>query len=571
MDLISVILFLAMYYLRPHEWPGPFSSLHPVQLTMIMGLAALASREKQVRLKDLVQTPHDYALIFFFAWLCFTSGSPYSNFKSIANLIVFYGVIVQTLNSVRRMEIFLTWWCVFILAVSLLAVASESGFDPFGSYQLTHWFMKDRLTLNLSIFNNPNALAHSVVPVIPMLYFLLLWKRPLLIKKLALLTLVPPLYCIYLTVSKGAFISGFATLIVTLIFGRPKYVQIAILTAAIVLGTGALYALPRMTELNKSKSDEAIQGRIAAYTYGYKCVTTMWAGIGYNNWMWGFYNQSRRYKIVKEPRMVNHVLTVRPRLVPERYAKAAHGSFNNMGAELGFTGLALFFGMVWCSIRTLTTCKVSDVEEERVRRILFVLMVSYLVSSWMVDFGYRPTFFMFTAATAAFHRHLRGIHRQIEAEYASEKEESTPWWIKKQAQLASTPDPIAAGGVIPAPALETASLATLTPAVAASAALPAPPALVIPKEATRTSASSRWRTALKKRSEPSYPSWWPKTQSESPIPLKSRPIFKLRPVEEEPIPAGYIRWNKIGWVDAFMAFILTCVVLRIWARVIHTM
>ena len=407
MDLISVILFLAMYYLRPHEWPGPFSSLHPVQLTMIMGLAALASREKQVRLKDLVQTPHDYALIFFFAWLCFTSGSPYSNFKSIANLIVFYGVIVQTLNSVRRMEIFLTWWCVFILAVSLLAVASESGFDPFGSYQLTHWFMKDRLTLNLSIFNNPNALAHSVVPVIPMLYFLLLWKRPLLIKKLALLTLVPPLYCIYLTVSKGAFISGFATLIVTLIFGRPKYVQIAILTAAIVLGTGALYALPRMTELNKSKSDEAIQGRIAAYTYGYKCVTTMWAGIGYNNWMWGFYNQSRRYKIVKEPRMVNHVLTVRPRLVPERYAKAAHGSFNNMGAELGFTGLALFFGMVWCSIRTLTTCKVSDVEEERVRRILFVLMVSYLVSSWMVDFGYRPTFFMFTAATAAFHRHLR--------------------------------------------------------------------------------------------------------------------------------------------------------------------
>ncbi len=55
------------------------------------------------------------------------------------------------------------------------------------------------------------------------------------------------------------------------------------------------------------------------------------------------------------------------------------------------------------------TARTQTPDEERIRRMLFVLVVSYIVSSWMVDFEYRPTFFMFTAAIAAFHRHLLGL------------------------------------------------------------------------------------------------------------------------------------------------------------------
>ena len=89
MDIVSVILFLAMYYLRPQEWRAMLSSLHPGQVTMLLGIVSLLQREKAVRLKDLFRTPHDYAMILFFAWLCLTSNSPFENFKSIMNLIVF--------------------------------------------------------------------------------------------------------------------------------------------------------------------------------------------------------------------------------------------------------------------------------------------------------------------------------------------------------------------------------------------------------------------------------------------------------------------------------------------------
>ena len=568
MYLVAVILFLIMYYLRPQDWGSLLANLHFVQLTMILGLFSLVMREKGMRPKDLFRTPHDYAMVLFFAWLCLTSGSPIANFKTIANLMLFYFVIVQTLNSVKRLEIFLTWWCVCIFIVAALAVGSEYGFDPFGSYNITHWWMKDRLVLNLWIFNNPNSLAHSVVPVIPMLYFLLIWKRPLLIKNLGAASLALPLYCIYLTVSKGAFISGFATMLVTLTFGRPKWVQILIAVLAIGLGTGALYALPRMGELNKSKSDEAIQGRIAAYTYGYKCVTTLWAGIGYNNWMSGFYNQSHRPRIIRDRHFVHGRLVAFRRVITERYPKAAHGSFNNMGAELGFTGLALFFGMVWCSLRTLVTAKAASVEEERVRRILFVLVVTYLVSSWMVDFGYRPTFFMFTAATAAFHRHLRGMHRQQDLEIEAERAAAVPWWEKEKTERTLRSSPNSAGGILAPEVVPAASLLAPVTAVTATLGTVASPvpslALAPPNKDALLRLPSK---APPKMQERTPPAWM----------TKATEVVKLRPIQtpaavpdESPI-AQVIEWNKIGWFDVVMAIVLTLIVLRIWAYIIHAM
>jgi hypothetical protein len=66
-------------------------------------------------------------------------------------------------------------------------------------------------------------------------------------------------------------------------------------------------------------------------------------------------------------------------------------------------------------------------DEERIRRMLFVLVISYIVSSWMVDFEYRPTFFMFTAAIAALHRHLSGLLEEKREEH-EETETAVPVW-----------------------------------------------------------------------------------------------------------------------------------------------
>ncbi len=53
--------------------------------------------------------------------------------------------------------------------------------------------MKGRLILNLSIFNNPNGLGHSVVPAIPMLYYYLIYRRPILLRVLGFALMAIPL------------------------------------------------------------------------------------------------------------------------------------------------------------------------------------------------------------------------------------------------------------------------------------------------------------------------------------------------------------------------------------------
>jgi hypothetical protein len=414
MDLFCVVLFLVMYYVRPQEWSPVFATIHFVQIVMLTALTLLFTRARGLKVADLFRTPHDWAVLAFWLWMVLTSTSPWDTFRDNANLYIFYIVIVQTLYSIPRIKVFVAWWMILIVFVAALAVASQHGFDPLGSKDLTDGYMKGRLALNLSILNNPNALGHSVVPALAMIYFYYIWKRPILVRGLGCLLLWLPVQCIFLTQSKGAFVSGAATVLATLSFGRPKTVQATIIGATLLFGTAALYSLPRMSELNKSRNDAAIQGRVAAYKHGYSLLQATTDGIGKGEWGGNFFSA-------------------------HHYLKAPHSSYVCIGAELGKPGLYLFLGVLYCCLRTTMTARTENPDEERIRRMLFVLVVSYVVSSWMVDFEYRPTYFMFTAATAALHRHLFRLHEMPTAKEES-AEPSIPVW-----QTALAPNPTLAG------------------------------------------------------------------------------------------------------------------------------
>ena len=52
------------------------------------------------------------------------------------------------------------------------------------------------------------------------------------------------------------------------------------------------------------------------------------------------------------------------------------------------------------TVKTLTN------DEERMRRLLFCLVASFGLSSWVIDFGARSTLFIIPATVAAFHRQI---------------------------------------------------------------------------------------------------------------------------------------------------------------------
>ncbi|MGA3169832.1 MAG: hypothetical protein ABSE62_02360 [Chthoniobacteraceae bacterium] len=544
MDFAALIIFLALYYLRPQEWLSVFNSIHFVQILSVMAIWALFQKHK-INFKKLVQTPLDWLMLSYFVWTLIAGFEPRHTFSGIQAVILFYFVAVTSLDSIPRLKKFLGWWCLFTFLIAALAVASMYGFDPLGGYDIVQGDMKGRLMLNLSVFDNPNALAHSIIPALPLFYYLFYWRRVTM--KAGMLLLAVPLYCLFLTQSKGGFLCGFVTLLATLMFGRSRIWQILILTIAIGFGYGALYALPRMTELDHSKTDPAIQGRVAAFTYGLELMRTHFFGIGLGNFQATFLAhgplEKKTVMRVIPPKVVAssdgsvHELDAERHRITEwdHFSKATHCSYNQNGAELGYIGLFLFVGILYCCLRTLVLVRSHDDDEERIRRLLFAMVVAYAASSWMVDFCYRPTFFMMVAAISAFHRHLlRKYSDGAEPVPAQPAVPDRPW-------LRRIP-PIRMPG-IPIPGIPGLAAPLAGGAAACVATAPAEPAMVLQPVMGDSGASENWSPAKPRRMP------WDLDET-----LRKKFL-----------------WNRLGFMDLLIMVALTYAAIRYWEYLITKM
>lgn len=530
MDFACIVLFLAIYHLKPQEWTEIFSKIHFAQLVMFASIGALFLRERSVRIRDFFRTPHDWAMFAFFGWVVIASPTPIDTFKEFLNRLVFYVVIVQTLTNWERISKFMGWWTAMVVFTAFLAVAGEYFWDPLGSRGITHGAMRERLILNLSMVNNPNALAHTLAPAFSMLYYFCIWKRPIVLKQIGIALLALPLLAIYLTQSKGGYFATAAVIMATLTFGRPKFMQAILLTVMIVGGTTAFYALPRMGELDKTKTDEAIQGRIRAFTAGKGYYDTYIRGVGQGQFI------TRLFK-------------------DEHYYKASHSTYVQTGAELGAPGMFLFLLCMWCNFRTVLFAKTKTPEQERIRRLLFVLLLSYAISGWMVDFAYRPTFFMFSAAVAAFHRHLYriGVGEEDEDERAS----NSPAW--RLAATRSRPVlPIMTAAPAPALPAQTAALPATAPPKALPGPVPSPtPAPVAPVPAKAP--PHRWavqQTTTRLKPEPLF---WQKPDPAAVVAATAEP--------EEIEPPRRV-WLRLGIIDIAMALAWTKATAMLWTYII---
>lgn len=381
MDFFAVILLLAVYYLRPQEWIAALGALRPAMFTLAFTIITMFFREKGFSFRSLFKTPHDWLIFAFFAWaILFTPGSAIEHWGRLKVLLVSYIVIVQAVTNWKRLNLLLIWWMGFLVFISMMAVLSEYGIDPLGSAYLTHQVNKGRLSFNLSLFENPNALGHSIVPLLIMLYFYFIWKRPLFIKEVGVLLMILPAYCLYLTQSKGAFLSGFISSVVGFTFGRPKIAQAFILIFALTLGWAGVQMLPRMEQMKTMRADEGIIVRLQAWQVGYNVMKTLSPkGTGVDTF----------------PAVFQRV---------HGYPKAPHSSYVQIGTELGYGGLLLFVGIIYCCFRTLIRTRCENEDEERIRRVLMVMLVSYCVSSWMIGWGFNLTFYVIAATIAVFQR-----------------------------------------------------------------------------------------------------------------------------------------------------------------------
>lgn len=399
LESICACVYLFLYFIRPHEWLALVEILKPVQLTTIISGIAIFNRNSGFRRSMFVQTPHDKVILVFFLYIIFTADDWWGTFNRLKPVLLFYFVIVLALRNWDLLEKYLTWWVIVLLMTCTLALLQLVGFDPMGSLYWTQGYMKGRMVLNNSILSNPNALGHTVVPAIPLVYYLWIWKRPIFVKIPSFFFLLLPAFTVFNTQSKGSYLAGSATLLLGGLYKRHWVLQLAVIFFVSGAGIYLIKKLPRMDEFEKDEG--GIQGRETAFSYGYYIITEKapWTGVGYKN-----YASSMQADL--------------------GFFIATHGSYNEVGSTLGRIGMYLYLGIIYLNLRVLIFANTRTVQQERIMRLMIILVISFCISACVIDWAFNATFFYLAAICSVFFRLSREQEIDIEYERLESNEES---------------------------------------------------------------------------------------------------------------------------------------------------
>jgi O-Antigen ligase len=394
MEFFFAVFFLLFYYLRPQDWVPGLTGVQLVKpIIVVWFFALIAYRSRESPLKGLLRTPHDWIMLTYLLYVVFTATDSMDTFKGFLPLWTFYALTAQSLSTWPRLISYFKWWTLALLILAILALMIPLGIDITGGQPVMD-HLKGRLSLGTWIHNNPNALGHSVIVLIPAGYFLFFWRGNA-IGRFVQFPIIAGLsfWCVFLTESKGAFLVGGIMVTSLYIVGRPKYVQVIAIVISLSMGVGALSFLPRMSEMGDLRSDDGVQGRLLAWDVAREATRKNATGAGWNEFValidW------------KEGNITTYDIP-----------KATHSSYVQIAADLGYYGLFIYIASLWCVVHTLISFRPANEMEERCRRFLWILLISTCASGWMINRQYHTEYFLLLAAAAALHR--LGKARELE-------------------------------------------------------------------------------------------------------------------------------------------------------------
>ena len=392
LDLKFALVFLAVYYIRPQDWVPGMAGFNIIRPIMIGWFLVLASQGSKSPVQGWFRTPHDWAILLFGVYVVWTAPPGIGALNAMFSLSIFYYLSCHALATWDGIVTYLKAWNICLLCLAAFGVLQTFGLDITEGRHYTEFFL-GRLSLGTWMTNNPNALGHTVILAIPLSYILYFW-RGTGVGRVIIFPLNVALvgWCAWKTESKGAFLVGAGLTVMLFVVGRPRWVKITVIAAALTLGVGALSFLPRMEQMGNLRADDGVQGRLMAWMLAKGAMENNTFGVGWKQFVAIFpWREGRK------------VVTV---------YKATHSSYVQVGADLGVYGLALWLLALWVALRTAAFFKSLDDQQERCRRALMLLLVGYLASGWMINRQYHTEYFLIIAIAAAIHR--LGLARHLE-------------------------------------------------------------------------------------------------------------------------------------------------------------
>ena len=340
-------------------------------------------------------------MLVYLAYVVLTSPESITILPDVVALGSFFFITSHAITSAQELHRYLKWWRWALLAVVLMALGTLYGFDFTQSAAITA-DKGGRLCLRHWMLDNPNALGHTLVTLLPMLYFEFFRDQRIVKKSIGIMLALLAGICVWHTQSKGAYLVGAGVLVVAVMLGRIWWIKVGVLALTLGAGQTVLYSLPRMSQMGDLRSDEGVAGRIMAWEIARGATRNSVTGEGWKHFA----------------AVINWA--------GQRINKATHSSYIKVGADLGIPGLLLYLSLLCTSARTLLTFRGGTPRLEQLRRMLICLLASYAASGWMIDRAYHTEFFMLIGAIAAYHQlSIRSRVLQVEIN-AALKQTKTP-------------------------------------------------------------------------------------------------------------------------------------------------
>ena len=346
MAYFALLLYTAILFIRPQEWVG-FMKGWPI-LDFVVGFAILAWLGHLLRREWSVKdAPQNWLMLGLFVAVIMSHvrhtymAATIESFQSFGKVVLIYFLMVSVLTTKKRIKgmiAVIVIGCLFMSLHGILQAHTGLGFG--GAKPLIR---EDMVRVRaMGIFHDPNDLSLMLVSVMPFLVSVFLNRESAVpARALCGAALIPMLYCVYLTNSRG----GWLALAVTA--GVYAYMRLPYKKLGMALG---VLALPAVVVLGPSRvetigsQDGSIEGRVAAWGYG-NYMLKQWPIFGAGKGRFTEFSDDGR---------------------------VAHNSFVHCYAELGLFGYFFWIGLIMASLwdgYTLSKAEFEDEENQDLSRL----------------------------------------------------------------------------------------------------------------------------------------------------------------------------------------------------------
>ena len=328
MGFFLLILYLALTCLRPWDL---YPALAPLRMSFWVGnfalvfsmLGFIASGSYSV-----VSVPALYFLITFFTVLVLSPalatgwvGGIFQAFTESMVNVVTCVLIFLCARSIGKVRIVGGALCLVLMIVVVQGALAHYGYFATEEFVMTQRTEADETgqrgefgrIRGLGQLNDPNDLAQALIVAAPLLWPA--WRHGRSMRNF-LFVITPTLvllYGVYLTRSRGGFLSVLIIIVLRLRERMTRFRLMAPVATAVFLGA-AMIAMGFTG--GRNMSDSSSEGRLEAWYQGFQMLrSNPMFGVGFDNFV-------------------------------DHHIRAAHNSFIHCFAELGFTGYFFWIGLL---------------------------------------------------------------------------------------------------------------------------------------------------------------------------------------------------------------------------------